>query len=170
MKLLCGLITAFFLLFTTPVWASCATDLLAMPVAALPAQSPALGCHAKTPSGPGSCEWPVTTLKDIPITPDRRLVLLDADHQTGSGSRQYLAVYACVANKPVIVLDQRYSNGVRVEQGDKNDIIVSSGHWAKDDPMCCPSSETRQVFVWDSSRQRYVLKQVTSSGKAKPMT
>lgn len=92
---------------------------------------------------------------------DRRLVVLHSDHKTGSGAWRRLFVYACVAGKPTVALEQHYLYGATIEQMDDKKIVVLSGAWAKEDPMCCPSSELRQVFTWSLSENRYVLTKST---------
>ncbi len=168
MKIVRGFIALVSLCVARVGWASCAADLSALHIAELPGRHPVPGCSEPEPSigpgRPGQCGWSATVLKDMPLGSDQRLVLFDESHATGSGTRQYLAVYACVDDKPSVVFEQRYTDGARVEQVDGKGIVVVSGHWAKGDAMCCPSQETRQVFIWKSSVHRYVLKQAAYIG------
>lgn len=161
MKIWCRSVAIFLIALAPPGWASCTTNLLASDVGSLPGQHRPLGCSSDDPTMSKECDWTTTVQNDRSIGSVRRLVLLNSNHETGSGTNQHLTVYGCVAGKPTVVLDKDYINGAHIGSVTKNTIIVVSAAWAKKDPMCCPSLELRQVFSWSPSKNAYVLKRST---------
>jgi hypothetical protein len=112
-----------------------------------------------TPGFP--CEWEVTLTRAQTLGKDRQflLAIVNANHLLGSGAWDSVFLYVCQGGMFEPVLTERSLYGFRVEIGSDGDLWMTSGVWRRDDSTCCPSSELRRLFVWDSGLSRFIVKE-----------
>jgi len=113
----------------------------------------------------GRCEWEGRIVDDRVLESragsERRLLLLNDGHLTGTGAWDYLSVFICIAGKTVPVFRDRFLYGVRVEEASPQVLSLTSGEWNTPDPTCCPSRRKREVYQWDRISRRYILASLT---------
>ena len=105
------------------------------------------------------CEWSVdlTRVEKWGVGDHLLLVVLKANHETGSGAWDSVFLYACQRGAFVPVLSRRYLYGARIVVGQNSDLWLTSGVWHSGDPSCCPSHERREHYTWNAARRQVVL-------------
>jgi hypothetical protein len=149
--------------------ASCVTDLMAQPADSLAASvkdptaeylSHGSGCYSVDPDTPDSCDVRTTLDTDRRIAADRRLLVFTYNHETGSGARSDVRIYGCSAGAAKILFAHEFYYGVTIERSTPDEIVLTGGHWAANDPACCPSARERYVIKWDPKELRYLKPEV----------
>jgi len=117
-----------------------------------------LGCYTEDEEFPNPCDWKVAVSEDRNLSEDRRLIVVNTEHVTGQGAQAEVLVFGCRAGKvTAALLDQTYDREVSVEEASADKLVVKFPRWESCDPVCCPSTEVRQVYVWNKDAQDYVL-------------
>jgi len=144
--------------------ASCLADLMSQDANALVASmegasSPHLwhgsGCYSDQ-GDPNACDWATEIKADERIGADRRLVILNSSHRTGSGAWDYVRVYGCSAGQLELLFEEKFLYGVSKEEVSPEEIVLVAGYWRSGDPNCCPSARARHTLRWDSQKGRYL--------------
>jgi hypothetical protein len=104
-----------------------------------------------------SCEYQNTLVTDRRLGAERRLLVVNADHVSGSGAHDVLTVYACRQGRVAAVLTGAFEYGIRIERADAEVIVFTAGLWEGADPHCCPSHEQRLHYVWSPESMSYQL-------------
>ena len=125
------------------------------------------GC-VKTFADSPTCDWTVqlTRVERWGPASQRLLVVVNANHETGSGAWDSLFMFVCEGGMFRTVLSRRYRSGAKIEVGPTSDFAVTTGEWSSSDPGCCPSLERRTVYAWDGRHGRFVVRE--SSVKPRP--
>ena len=115
-------------------------------------------CLKLLPESPG-CDWRVELTRAEKWGPADQLLLvvLNANHETGSGATDSVFLYACQRGTSVPVFSRRYLYGATVAMGQNSDLWITSGVWRPADPQCCPSRERREHYTWNKAKRRIVL-------------
>jgi hypothetical protein len=120
---------------------------------------PGLGCNSESepedPSEPSRCDWETQLRTDEPLAAGRRLVIVHANHLTGSGSWDYVRVYGCVAGHKTSVLQEDYRYGVSVQEQTADRLVLVGGNWEQGDALCCPSARIKNTYTWESKLGQY---------------
>ena len=113
-------------------------------------------CIVARPGGP--CEWAVELMSLERWGKGGRFLMasLYANHLTGTGAWHSVFVYECRGGTYRQVFDASILYGAKIELGQDAEFVLTSNQWSPDDPLCCPSSERRNRYVWDASRGRFV--------------
>jgi len=85
------------------------------------------------------------------------LVVINANHGSGTGTWDYVLLYACERGAFVPVLSRQYLYGAKIEIGPESDLWITSGVWRPGDASCCPSRERREHYAWNELRRSVVL-------------
>lgn len=127
------------------------------------------GCYAEEEDDDSKqCDWEVAVDKDRNIGADRRLIVVDSGHMTGSGDWIDVLVLGCRAGKVTALFHDNFSYDVDVEEASADKLVLTFGRWVGSDPHCCPSMEEHQVYVWSKEGQKYVLDRDYSTPMPKP--
>jgi hypothetical protein len=113
-------------------------------------------CTCDCPEG-DTCDWQHTIKADRLLAPGVRLLVVNSNHRTGSGAWDHVTVVRCASGRATLVFRQRYLYGATLTEASPTTLTIVSGDWLDADPMCCPSREKRETFVWDSQRGRFTL-------------
>jgi hypothetical protein len=116
-----------------------------------------LGCYTEDEEFPNPCDWKVAVSEDRNISEDRRLVVVDTEHMTGQGAQGDVLVLGCRDGKITALLHQTFNRSVALEEASADKLVLKFSRWESCDPVCCPSTEVRQVYVWSKDGQDYVL-------------
>jgi hypothetical protein len=104
-------------------------------------------------------DWRITIDHDRLVHPNGslgvRIPAVDMDHETGTGSSQYLAAYDCRGRRLHKLLDV-LGEGVSFQTATDNSIKLTLHLWAGRDAHCCPSMRTDVTFQWSPMRQAYM--------------
>ena len=116
------------------------------------------GCLKLLPESPG-CDWRVELTRAEKWGPADQLllVIVNANHETGSGATDSVLLYACERGTFVPVFSRRYLYGATIAMGQNSDLWITSGVWRPADPQCCPSRERREHYRWDKAKRRVAL-------------
>ncbi len=106
--------------------------------------------------------------EDRNIADDRRLIVVDEDHMTGSGEWMHVLVLGCRAGKVTALFHDQFLYGVDVEKASADKLVLKFGSWVGSVAFCCPSMEEHQLYVWSKQAQKYVLDRDYSTPIAKP--
>ncbi len=127
------------------------------------------GCYAEEEDDDSEhCDWKVAIDQDRNIADDRRLIVVDSEHMTGSGAWTDVLVLGCQAGKVTALFHDVSLYGIDVEEASADKLVLKVLKWVGSDARCCPSMEERQVYVWSKDAQKYVLDQDNSFPRAKP--
>jgi hypothetical protein len=128
------------------------------------------GCYGEEEDedSPKECDWKVAINEDRNIADDRRLIVVDSDHMTGSGEWTYVLVLGCRAGRVTALFHDVSLYGVDVEEASADKLVLKSLEWVGSDARCCPSMEERNVYVWSKDAQKYELDREYSTPRAKP--
>ena len=101
-------------------------------------------------------QWSVELKRAERWGPDGRFLLLvvRANHLTGSGGRDSVFVYACRRNHLSRVLWAKKEYGADVQTA-RLTLSITSGAWASGDPHCCPSFERVERFAWNEKGKQF---------------
>ena len=129
--------------------------------------SMAKACLKLLPESPG-CDWRVELTRAEKWGPADQLLLvvLNANHETGSGATDSVFLYACQRGTSVPVFSRRYLYGATVAMGQNSDLWITSGVWRPADPQCCPSRERREHYTWNKAKGASFLLEHGSPGCA----
>ena len=125
------------------------------------------GCYSEDEDNPKECDWKVAVSEDRNLADDRRLIVVESEHMTGSGGWMDLLVLGCRAGKVMALFHEIFADGVDVEEASADKLVVRFGSWVGSDADCCPSMEEHQVYVWSKQAQKYVLDRDYSTPIAK---
>lgn len=116
------------------------------------------GCVKAQPKDPG-CEWSVQlTRAETWGAGDRLLlVVINRNHEVGSGAFDSVFWYACERDTFVPVWSHSYLYGATIVVGQTSDLWITSGVWRQDDATCCPSQERREHLAWNGARRSVVV-------------
>ena len=95
--------------------------------------------------------------KTVIISEDRRLIVVDTEHMTGQGAQGDVLVLGCRDGKITALLHQTFNRSVALEEASADKLVLKFSRWESCDPVCCPSTEVREVYVWSKDGQDYVL-------------
>lgn len=115
-----------------------------------------MGCYSED-SEDNPCDWKVAVEEDRNIADDRRLIVVDSDHMTGSGEWTDVLVLGCRAGKVTALFHDVSLYGIDVEEASADKLVLKSLKWVGSDARCCPSMEERKLYVWSKDAQKYVL-------------
>jgi hypothetical protein len=103
------------------------------------------GCVKARPEDRG-CEWSVqlTKVETWGVGGQLLLVVINRNHDAGSGAFDSVFWYACNRGTFVPIWSHSYLNGVTIVMGAGSDLWITSGVWRPDDAVCCPSQERRE--------------------------
>jgi hypothetical protein len=114
-------------------------------------------CYSDDSRPPAHCDWNATIELDRMIGDDRRIVVVNSSHLSGSGAWDYVFVFHCVSRRIRAVFQDRFLYGARVEDASADKLVLLVGDWGSKDPVCCPSREKRIVYSWHAEGQSYVI-------------
>jgi hypothetical protein len=108
------------------------------------------------PDSLAQAEWSIELKRAERWGPSGRFLLLvvTADHLTGSGSADSVFVYACRGNQLSRVLWAKREYGADVQTAGST-LSITSGAWGPRDPHCCPSFERVERFAWNEKTKRF---------------
>ena len=123
------------------------------------------------PAEAGRPDWQNAISLDRIIKPEARLTLrmivISSGHVTGTGARESVLIFSCVDGRLLKTFDRQYLYGAKVTVLSPQVISITSGEWAKDDPLCCPSHEKIELFRWNTIRRTfYPLKTIRKKAKS----
>lgn len=109
---------------------------------------------------PGSsCDWDFAITTDRVLHPDPhfpvRLVVVNANHLTGSGAWDHLILFACEDGKPSRIFQNKYLYGAKVDLKNDSRFTITSGEWQQSDAACCPSGQKEELLVWNARKHAY---------------
>lgn len=108
------------------------------------------------PSAPP--DWRIQLLTNRKLQPDPatwlRVVVLEADHLTGTGAWEFVLALNCDQGHLVRVF-QYSAEGVSLKHLDRETLQLYQALWKPEDPHCCPSSHLDLVYAWDPQQHRY---------------
>jgi hypothetical protein len=118
---------------------------------------------------PKKCDWEWTIHEGRILTPEPgkqvRMIVLNANHKTGSGAWDYLIFFGCKGGKVAELSENKYLYGCKVTFRNEQEFFVTSGFWLKNDSPCCPSREKQETFRWNPQSGVYVLRTTAMSIK-----
>jgi hypothetical protein len=116
------------------------------------------GCVKARPEDAG-CEWSVqlTRAEKWGVGGQLLVVVINRNHDSGSGAFDSVFLYACKQGTFVPVWSHSYLYGVTIVMGHKSDLWITSGVWRPQDATCCPSQERREHLAWNGSKRSVVL-------------
>jgi len=118
---------------------------------------------------PGKCDWEHKINQDQLLYPTAhkqiRLIVITANHLTGSGSWDTVFMFDCLAGSLKKIFEKRYLYGVKIEKSKDGTLIFTSGVWKENDPMCCPSERKYETYRWSPDKNTYVLSSTASAEK-----
>ncbi len=108
------------------------------------------------------------------ISPTRRLLSFEADHQSGSGAWGSTNVFDCAGGQVRTIFADTFLYGASVIQPAEkpavqedsksvsrstspDDLVLLAGHWTDKDARCCPSLEELLTYQWSETLQNYML-------------
>lgn len=112
-----------------------------------------------------TCDWMVTLKEDRMIADQRRLIVLNKNHQLGSGDQDYVFVFGCVSGRIRMVFSEV---GAEIKDASADKLILSASDWRKGDAHCCPSGEKLMTYVWKAGLQKYIVSSVHFSVPPRP--
>lgn len=108
------------------------------------------------------CDWAWTIKEDHVLMPEPglrlRMLILNADHRSGSGTWDYVMILACKDGKVEEILENRYLFGARLRLLNDRQFVITSAHWRKGDAECCPSRKKQEFYTWSSSTHNFTLR------------
>jgi len=84
-----------------------------------------------------------------------KILVVEMDHVTGTGSFQYLVAYDCRGGRLHKLLDVS-GEGVSFRKATNSGIELTLFLWADRDAHCCPSKRADVTFQWSPKRQAYL--------------
>jgi len=84
-----------------------------------------------------------------------KILIVQMDHLTGTGSFQYLAAYDCRERQLHKLLDVS-GEGVKFLSASNDRIQLTLFLWSDADAHCCPSKKADVMFQWSPKRQAYI--------------
>jgi len=107
------------------------------------------------------CDWQHTLTVDQTLTPTPgqtiRLILINSNHLTGSGTWDHVFFFRCRNGYAVSEFSESYRDGVKIEKRSNTELWLVSGEWLKGDPDCCPSRQKTEIFRWDSKKNSFAM-------------
>ncbi|HVN80694.1 MAG TPA: hypothetical protein VMW38_16995, partial [Terriglobia bacterium] len=95
-----------------------------------------------------------------------RMIVISSNHLTGSGAWETVLIFTCVNGCLLKVFDRQYLYGAKLTVLSPQVISITSGEWAKNDPLCCPSYEKVELFRWNTIRRTfYPIKTIRKKAK-----
>lgn len=88
-------------------------------------------------------------------SPGVKILFVEMDHLTGTGSFQYLVAYDCRGHRLHKLLDVS-GEGVSFRTATDNSIKLTLYIWSDRNGHCCPSKRADVTFEWSPKRQAYV--------------
>jgi hypothetical protein len=119
-----------------------------------------VGCYDAPADDPEHCEWQVDLVEDRMISANRRLIVLNSDHQGGVGSWGVVYVFGCVAGQLRTVLGGEFPYSASVEKVSADGLTVSTAREGRKDPRCCPRIEALNTYRWKDALQNDILDSV----------
>ncbi len=123
------------------------------------------------PTEPGiRCQWQVTLerVESWGTAPRFLLVIVNANHLTGSGAWDSVFLYACHEDVFVPSFAQRFLSGARVELGKQSDFWLTAGEWRQEDPVCCASRQRRSRYMWNPRQRVFAVAESTVTARKRP--
>jgi hypothetical protein len=116
------------------------------------------GFSSGDPDSAQSHDWQLDLVTDRLEQPDHltwiRVIVVNKDHLTGTGSWQYVMAFDC-QHGSLVSLFQYGSEGVELKRLSEETLVLYQAIWKKGDPHCCPSGHTVLAYRWNPSRHRY---------------
>jgi hypothetical protein len=126
------------------------------------------GCVKARPEDP-SCDWSVqlTRAETWGVGGQFLLVIVNRDHETGSGAFDSVFWYACERGMFLQVWSHSYLYGTTIVMGQESDLWITSGVWRPGDATCCPSQQRREHLAWNGATRSVGLldSEVTTRGQ-----
>jgi hypothetical protein len=116
------------------------------------------GCVKARPEDAG-CEWSLqlTRAETWGVGGQLLLVVINRNHDAGSGAFDSVFWYACTQGTFVPVWSHSYLYGATIVMGGKSDLWITSGVWRPRDATCCPSQERREHLAWSRASRSVAL-------------
>jgi hypothetical protein len=117
------------------------------------------GCVKARPEDP-RCDWSVALTRAERWGAGGQLVLvvINRNHEVGSGAFDSVFWYACERGTLVPVWSHSYLYGATIVMGQESDLWITSGVWRPGDSTCCPSQERREHLAWNGATRSVALR------------
>jgi hypothetical protein len=111
-------------------------------------------CVKARPEDP-ECDWSVQLARTETwgISGQLLLVVINRNHQAGSGAFDLVFWYVCERGTFVPVWSHTYLYGATIVLGQASDLWISSGVWRPGDASCCASQDRREHLAWNGTRR-----------------
>jgi hypothetical protein len=120
-----------------------------------------IGYLSEDPYARGSKDWKIAIAQDEILRPSSattlRLLRVECDHLTGSGSWDYVFIYGSDKGGLVRIFQKNFVYGVKINVPKASDLLFTSGEWSKNDPRCCPSVVRVSRYRWNKQAGTYLL-------------
>lgn len=122
-------------------------------------------------SNPQTPDWRTELITDREAHPEPtiwiRVIGLEDDHLTGTGTWHYVLAFSC--EKGHLVRKFQFSaEGVHLKHLDDQTLQLGQGIWISSDSHADPSRERELTYKWDAQLHQYRLTSKTSPTKGKP--
>ena len=104
-----------------------------------------------------TCDWMVTVKEDRMIADQRRLIVVNRNHQLGSGDQDYVFVFGCVSGRIKMVFSDDFEAGAEIRDASADKLILSASDWREGDAHCCPSGEKLMTYLWNAGLRKYIV-------------
>lgn len=108
--------------------------------------------------GSSTPDWQVDLVADRVVHPDPstwlRVVVLDKDHLTGTGTWDFILAFGC-SHGSLVRLFQYSSEGVSLKHLDDQNLLIYQAIWKPEDAHCCPGSHIELSYQWSPRQHRY---------------
>lgn len=101
-------------------------------------------------------DWRTTIRQDHPLPASGiRLLVLEQNHLTGTGSFTYIFGFHCGAGSLRQIFEAS-GQGLKLERLTANGMDISVAIWSNGDPHCCPRRKVHLTYLWSPSRKRFL--------------
>ncbi len=111
-----------------------------------------LGCYTEDEEFPNPCDWKVAVSEDRNISEDRRLIVVETEHETGHGDWTDVLVLGCRDGKVTALFNYPVFRWLHLEEASADKLVLTTG-------MFEGGVFERQVYVWNKDAQTYVRKE-----------
>jgi hypothetical protein len=111
-----------------------------------------LGCYSEDVEPPNPCDWKVAVSEDRNLSEDRRLIVVETEHETGHGYWTDVLVLGCRAGKVTALFNYPVFRWLHLEEASADKLVLTTG-------MFEGGVFERQVYVWNKDAQTYVRKE-----------
>ena len=111
-----------------------------------------LGCYSEGGEYSNPCDWKVAVSEDRNISEDRRLIVVETEHETGHGYWTDVLVLGCRAGKVTALFNYPVFRWLHLEEASADKLVLTTG-------MFEGGVFERQVYLWSEDAQTYVRKE-----------